>query len=136
MDKARKQRLVGLLGLFLLSCAYVAWTERPRILVHYSPTATQSVHYSYKENDEEKRVGDIQPGAVMEYPVTLGAWFRDEHRISFHFNRGKSQFASFTMQPGWGKVDLYLSPSLVISTEPTPPGLLLEEFPASEADDS
>ncbi len=47
MDKARKQRLLGVLALVVLFGAYVGWSERPRILLHYSGQASAPIAYSY-----------------------------------------------------------------------------------------
>ena len=62
MDKARKQRLLGVLALVVLFGAYVGWSERPRILLHYSGQASAPIAYSYKEQGVETFSGEIRPG--------------------------------------------------------------------------
>lgn len=71
MDKARKQRLLGVLALVVLFGAYVGWSERPRILLHYSGQASAPIAYSYKEQGVETFSGEIRPGQVREFPVKL-----------------------------------------------------------------
>ena len=115
MDKARKQRLLGVLALVVLFGAYVGWSERPRILLHYSGQASAPIAYSYKEQGVETFSGEIRPGQVREY------------RIAFSFHRGEEKYASFSTKPGWGTLDLYVDTELSVSTQPPPEGLIQQQ---------
>ena len=94
MDKARKQRLLGVLALVVLFGAYVGWSERPRILLHYSGQASAPIAYSYKEQGVETFSGEIRPGQVREFPVKL--FGGSDYRIAFSFHRGEEKYASFS----------------------------------------
>ena len=88
MDKARKQRLAGLIALVLLFALYVAWTERPQIQLHYDANASAPASYSFKENGEETLSGEIQPGAVLNFPLRLLRG--SDYRVAFTFHRLRS----------------------------------------------
>lgn len=122
MDKARKQRISGLIVLVLLFAAYVGWRERPQILLHYDASGTAPVSYSFKENGQETLAGEIQPGGVLSFPLRL--WRSGGYRVSFTFHRGEEKYASFSSRPGYEKSDLYLGAGLEVSTQPAPPGML------------
>ncbi|AMO75844.1 cbb3-type cytochrome c oxidase subunit 3 [Pseudomonas citronellolis] len=125
MDKARKQRLAGLIALVLLFALYVAWTERPQIQLHYDANASAPASYSFKENGEETLSGEIQPGAVLNFPLRLLRG--SNYRVAFTFHRGQEKYASFSSRPGFEKSDLYLGPNLEVSTQPIPGGMIRAE---------
>ncbi|MCY1272039.1 hypothetical protein D9M69_266400 [compost metagenome] len=121
MDKARRQRLLGVLALVLLFGLYLAWSERPQVLLHY-PQGSAAVSYSFRENGEERLAGEIRPGETRQFPLRL--WRSGEYRIAFSFHRGAEKYASFSSRPGYRKLDLYLGPDLEVSTQPLPEGLI------------
>ncbi|HBP0137633.1 TPA: hypothetical protein L5P45_003471 [Pseudomonas aeruginosa] len=125
MDKARKQRLLGVLALVVLFGVYVGWSERPRILLHYSGQASAPIAYSYKEQGVETFSGEIRPGQVREFPVKL--FGGSDYRIAFSFHRGEEKYASFSTKPGWGTLDLYVDTELSVSTQPPPEGLIQQQ---------
>ncbi|MHA5867009.1 hypothetical protein ACVSMD_31650, partial [Pseudomonas aeruginosa] len=116
------QRLLGVLALVVLFGAYVGWSERPRILLHYSGQASAPIAYSYKEQGVETFSGEIRPGQVREFPVKL--FGGSDYRIAFSFHRGEEKYASFSTKPGWGTLDLYVDTELSVSTQPPPEGLI------------
>lgn len=120
MDKARKQRISGLIALVLLFGLYVAWTERPQIVLHYDAAGSGAVSYSFKENGEQSLAGEIQPGGVLTFPLRLLR--SGGYMVSFTFHRGEEKYASFSSRPGYEKSDLYLGPNLEVSTQPIPSG--------------
>lgn len=122
MDKAKRQRLLGVLALVLLFGGYLAWTERPQILLHYDAQGGVPVSYSFKENGEESLAGQISPGEVRQFPLRL--WRGGEYRVAFQFHQGAEKYASFSTRPGYSKMDLYLGPNLEVSTQPRPEGLI------------
>ncbi|MDF3933334.1 hypothetical protein [Pseudomonas citronellolis] len=122
MDKARKQRLSGLIALVLLFALYVAWTERPQIQLHYDANGSGPVSYSFKENGEQSLSGEIQPGAVLSFPLRLLRG--DGYQVAFTFHRGAEKYASFSTRPGYEKSDLFLGPDLEVSTQPIPSGMI------------
>lgn len=122
MDKARKQRLTGLIVLILLFALYVAWTQRPQVLLHYDANGSGPVSYSFKENGQEALAGEIQPGGVLSFPLRL--WRSGGYMVSFTFHRGEEKYASFSSRPGYEKSDLYLGPGLEVSTQPIPSGMV------------
>ncbi len=67
MDKARKQRLLGVLALVVLFGAYVGWSERPRILLHYSGQASAPIAYSYKEQGWKPSPGRSGPARSASF---------------------------------------------------------------------
>ncbi|SDH82034.1 hypothetical protein [Pseudomonas panipatensis] len=120
MDKARKQRVSGLIALVLLFALYVAWTQRPQILLHYDAQGSGPVSYSFKENGVETLAGDIKPGEVRSFPLSL--WRSAGYLVSFTFHRGAEKYASFSSRPGYDKQDLFLGPGLEVSTQPIASG--------------
>ena len=66
MERTRRQRLLGVLALVLLFAAYLAWSERPQIVLHYAQQGSAVVHYSFLENDEERLAGVGTVGALAE----------------------------------------------------------------------
>jgi len=124
MERTRRQRLLGVLALVLLFAAYLAWSERPQIVLHYAQQGSAVVHYSFLENDEERLAGEIQPGEVFQFPLRL--WRGDDYRVAFRFNQGNERYTSFSTRPGYASLDLYLAPDLSVSTQPLPPGLVEE----------
>ncbi|CAD5108958.1 hypothetical protein [Zestomonas carbonaria] len=125
MDKARKQRLLGILALVLLFGLYVAWRERPQILVHYDAQAVGVASYSFMENGEERLSGDIQPGEVRRFP--LRPWRGDNYQVGFRFHQGSEKYTSFSARPGYSRLDLYLGRDLEVSTQPLPAGMIREQ---------
>ncbi|MNO65656.1 hypothetical protein D3C76_564200 [compost metagenome] len=122
MDKSRKQRLLGVLALVLLFGLYVAWSQRPQVLLHYEAQGGDPVSYSFMENGEESRAGQIRPGEVLQFPLRL--WRGDGYQVAFRFHRGAEKYASFSTRPGYTKLDLYLGPGLEVSTQPLPGGMI------------
>ena len=122
MSKARKQRLMGVAALVLLFGAYVAWTERPQIVLHYEAQGGPAVSYSYKENGEETLAGEIKPGEARTFPLRL--WRSGEYRVAFQFHQGAERYSTFSTRPGYSKMDLFIGPNLEVSTQPRPEGLL------------
>ncbi|MFV3411705.1 hypothetical protein ACQCLI_15160 [Pseudomonas nitroreducens] len=122
MDKARKQRLLGVAALVLLFGAYVAWTERPQIVLHYEGVGGPAVSYSFKENGEETLAGEIKPGEARAFPLRLLR--SDEYRVAFQFHQGAERYSTFSTRPGYSKMDLFIGPNLEVSTQPRPEGLL------------
>lgn len=120
MDKARRQRVSGLIALVLLFALYVAWTERPQIVLHYDAAGAGPVSYSFKENGVQSLEGAIQPGGTLTFPLRL--WRAGGYMVSFTFHRGEEKYASFSSRPGYEKSDLYLGPGLEVSTQPIPAG--------------
>ena len=105
--------------------SYVGWSERPRILLHYSGQASAPIAYSYKEQGVETFSGEIRPGQVREFPVKL--FGGSDYRIAFSFHRGEEKYASFSTKPGWGTLDLYVDTELSVSTQPPPEGLIQQQ---------
>ena len=127
MDKARKQRLIGVAALVLLFGAYVAWTERPQIVLHYELSGGEAqggaaVSYSYKENGEETLAGEIKPGEARTFQLRLLR--SGEYRVAFQFHQGAERYSTFSTRPGYSKMDLFIGPNLEVSTQPRPEGLI------------
>ncbi|MCP8467217.1 hypothetical protein NK553_24995 [Pseudomonas sp. ZM23] len=122
MDKARKQRLLGVLALVLLFGGYVAWTERPQIVLRYEAQGGPAVSYSFRENGEETLAGEIKPGEARTFPLRL--WRSGDYRVAFQFHRGAEKYASFSSRPGYSKMELFIGPNLEVSTQPRPEGLI------------
>ncbi|MCY1365519.1 hypothetical protein D9M69_523660 [compost metagenome] len=78
--------------------------------------------YSYKENGEERLAGEIKPGETLRFPLQLIRG--DDYRVAFTFHRGAEKYASFSVRPGYSKLDLYIGPDLQVSTQPLPEGLI------------